>query len=170
MERVSIFSFKMRSLYIFVFRTRHFKFGQASYCQCSDTHTRIASSFNMITQNMLHRNMPGGQCWVLGARREWVVNFTPRPLYHRERVPARWHSGSVWMDPENLAPPPPDSQQVPIPTELTRLAGLFSLAQTNSCICTWNEPLQFEPLSSSNHWMQIHSLINRKQSANYLPR
>lgn len=47
MERVSIFSFKMRSLYVFVFRIRHFKFGQASYCQCSDTHTRTASSFNV---------------------------------------------------------------------------------------------------------------------------
>ena len=39
----------------------------------------------------------------------WVVNTTPRPLYHQERdsVPivqeARWAPGSVWSGVENFA-------------------------------------------------------------------
>jgi len=46
----------------------------------------------------------------MGARWEWVVDATPRPLYPRERDPvptvqeARWAPGPVWTGAENLAP------------------------------------------------------------------
>jgi hypothetical protein len=67
----------------------------------------------------------------LGARWEWVVNATPRPLYpHPERGPlpivqeAGWAPGPVCTREENLAPhrvsiPGPSS--VPISTELSQL-------------------------------------------------
>jgi hypothetical protein len=44
----------------------------------------------------------------LGARRWWLVNATPQPLYPRERETAHivqvagWASGPVWMGPQNL--------------------------------------------------------------------
>jgi hypothetical protein len=47
----------------------------------------------------------------LGAKMEWVVNATTRPLYPRESEPIpnvqedRWAPGPVWMGVENLAPP-----------------------------------------------------------------
>ena len=46
----------------------------------------------------------------LGARRGWVINATPRPLYFRQRhqepnvQEARWAPGTVWTGVENLAP------------------------------------------------------------------
>ena len=47
----------------------------------------------------------------LGARRMWVVNVTPRPVYRRERetLPteygAGWAPGPVWTGAENLELP-----------------------------------------------------------------
>jgi hypothetical protein len=38
----------------------------------------------------------------LGTRWGWVVNATPRPLYHRERDPVRLRV--VWTSAENLVP------------------------------------------------------------------
>ena len=44
-----------------------------------------------------------------GPRRSWVVNATPRPLYHRVTDPvpiaqeAGWAPGPVWTGAENLA-------------------------------------------------------------------
>ena len=46
----------------------------------------------------------------IGARREWVVDATPRPIYSRENYPvaivqeAGWALGPVWTRAENLAP------------------------------------------------------------------
>ena len=46
----------------------------------------------------------------LGARRGWLANATPRPLYPRGRDPvlivhgAGWAPGPVWTNAENLAP------------------------------------------------------------------
>jgi hypothetical protein len=63
----------------------------------------------------------------LGAKWEWVVNATPRPLYSLERDPVPfvqqvgWTSGPVWMYAENVAPagirsadPSPRSKSIPI--------------------------------------------------------
>jgi hypothetical protein len=54
----------------------------------------------------------------LGARRGWVVNATPRPLYPRE---AWWAPGPVWTGTKNLAATwIRSSERIAIPTTPTR--------------------------------------------------
>ena len=54
----------------------------------------------------------------LGARDEWVVNSTPRPLYPQEGDPvptvqeAGWARGPVWTGAENSPAPKFDPQTV----------------------------------------------------------
>jgi hypothetical protein len=75
---------------------------------------------------------------TLGARSEWVVSNTPRPLYPRERHPvpvveeAEWVSRPVWTGTENFAlhrysiSDPSSPYRVVIPTVLSRLLPWLS--------------------------------------------